>query len=249
MNNVIAALMLVPVLAPANTIDEVMARQQAAVDAYSSGRYADAFELFQDLAQEGNKAGQHNLGLMLALGQGTPTDLVESVAWLGVAAEYDDESSTLLRESLLRRLDEHQLAQANERSRELIQQYGGDAVSRRLERRNSRRVERNRAMEERFAAGRGGHIRDVKRAVGHGSPCGSAREADQVACYQLHGMTGMAVAYADRNKVFTTLSNEGFTRTSVPRFEIPPTEIILRDFRLLPVGDDDEQAVESGEEP
>jgi hypothetical protein len=59
----------------------------AAEAAYDRGDYAAALRRFRRLAEKGNSAAQFRIGLMHAIGQGTPQDYSEAVNWYRMAAD------------------------------------------------------------------------------------------------------------------------------------------------------------------
>ncbi len=60
------------------------------LDAYNIGDYATAHRLWRPLAEQGNVAVQHSLGLMYANGQGVTKNYVEAAKWWRLAAEQGD---------------------------------------------------------------------------------------------------------------------------------------------------------------
>jgi len=63
---------------------------QNGLDAYNIGDYATAHRLWRPLAEQGNVAVQHSLGLMYANGQGVTKNYVEAAKWWRLAAEQGD---------------------------------------------------------------------------------------------------------------------------------------------------------------
>jgi tetratricopeptide (TPR) repeat protein len=55
--------------------------------AYARGDYPTAMRLWRPLAEQGDAAAQHNLGVMLRDGQGVPQNYTEAVKWFRRAAE------------------------------------------------------------------------------------------------------------------------------------------------------------------
>ncbi len=60
------------------------------VAAYNRGDYATALREFRPLAEQGDAAAQHNLGLMYHIGQGVTQDYAKAVKWYRKAAEQGD---------------------------------------------------------------------------------------------------------------------------------------------------------------
>lgn len=58
-----------------------------AVEDYSKGEYAKAFDTFYLLAKEGNAKAQYNIGLLYALGKGAQKDLSHAKKWYEKAAK------------------------------------------------------------------------------------------------------------------------------------------------------------------
>lgn len=58
-------------------------------ESYELGDYAAALRLWRPLAEAGDAAAQHNLGVMHAEGRGVPQDVVKAVTWYRKAAEQN----------------------------------------------------------------------------------------------------------------------------------------------------------------
>jgi TPR repeat protein len=76
---------------------------------------------FQKAAQQGNPKAQLCLGIMYCNGEGVPKDLVESYAWLNLAAVYDPEAAGH-RGTLEKSMPTTQVAEGQARSRDLARQ-------------------------------------------------------------------------------------------------------------------------------
>ncbi|MGB0712903.1 MAG: SPOR domain-containing protein [Gammaproteobacteria bacterium] len=63
------------------TQSAVAADFDTAMSAYRSGRFADAYGAFRELAGEGNSDAQFRLGLMYHQGRGAPRNYAEALAW------------------------------------------------------------------------------------------------------------------------------------------------------------------------
>ena len=75
----------------------------AGVEAYERGDYATALREFRPLAEQGDAAAQHNLGVMYGTGRGGSEDDVQACAWLNLAAAQGDERAEQAR-TLIRQL-------------------------------------------------------------------------------------------------------------------------------------------------
>ena len=73
------AVALTPVAAASGQFED-------AVDAYSSGDYAAALRLWRPMAERGDHASQHNLGVVYRDGQGVARDHAEAAKWFRLAA-------------------------------------------------------------------------------------------------------------------------------------------------------------------
>ena len=78
----LAALMLAPWLFFTSKNDF-----KRGLNAYRSGDYATAAELWHSLAEEGDPKAQHNLGVMYRKGHGVPQDYAKAVKWYRRAAK------------------------------------------------------------------------------------------------------------------------------------------------------------------
>ena len=56
---------------------------QSAIDARNAGNYQEAFQVFKELAEQGNAGAQSNLGYMYDEGEGVPQDDKEAAVWFG----------------------------------------------------------------------------------------------------------------------------------------------------------------------
>jgi hypothetical protein len=71
-------------VAPQTTPQDI---RQRADNLYDQGRYAEAFSLYQGLAEQGSPAAQNLLGLMYNDGQGVAQDYNQAVVWYHKAAD------------------------------------------------------------------------------------------------------------------------------------------------------------------
>ncbi|CAG9934166.1 tetratricopeptide repeat protein [Candidatus Nitrotoga arctica] len=65
-----------------------------ALNAYETGDYSKAFDLFVPLAQQGNVKAQLTLSAMYAIGKGVPQDYEKAVKWYQMAAEKGSQGDT-----------------------------------------------------------------------------------------------------------------------------------------------------------
>ncbi len=63
---------------------------QAAEDAYNRGDYEAALKKFLPLANQGDAAAQHYLGVMYGEGKGVAQDYAEAMKWYRLAADQGD---------------------------------------------------------------------------------------------------------------------------------------------------------------
>jgi curved DNA-binding protein CbpA len=72
---------------PSSTANNADVTFQQAYDLYDQGRYAEAFSLYQKLAEQGDVKAQFNLGVMYDLGQHVTQNYSFAVSWYLKAAE------------------------------------------------------------------------------------------------------------------------------------------------------------------
>ena len=77
---IVLAVALAPLAAVSGPFEE-------GVDAYSSGDVAAAVGLWRPLAERGDSASQHNLGVVYRDGQGVARDHAEAAKWFRLAAD------------------------------------------------------------------------------------------------------------------------------------------------------------------
>ena len=78
---------------PAQSVPQTATPQdipQRANDLYKQGRYAEAFSLYQGLAEQGDANAQTFLGFMYANGRGVAKDEAQAIVWYRKAAEQGD---------------------------------------------------------------------------------------------------------------------------------------------------------------
>ncbi|TAK62727.1 J domain-containing protein [Methylobacter sp.] len=76
---------------PSSTNSEAMF--QRAYDLNDQGRYAEAFSLYQQLADQGHAKAQFNLGVMYDLGQHVAQNYAQAVSWYSKAAEQGNSNA------------------------------------------------------------------------------------------------------------------------------------------------------------
>ncbi|WP_406665548.1 TonB family protein [Gallaecimonas sp. GXIMD1310] len=117
-----AALLSLPASATYNT----------ALVAYQHQQYAKAFKDFQQTARLGQAQSQFNLALMYGKGQGTTADLIQSYAWLSVAADNGNARAAAIKGQLLNQLPPARMPAAAKAAYALKQRYGKKALQQTL---------------------------------------------------------------------------------------------------------------------
>ena len=87
--------------------------------AYNRGDCASAFREFRALADQGDASAQNNLGLMYAIGEGVPEDVVRACAWSNLAAAQGNEGAERLRAALRQGMISAQIAEGQALGRQL----------------------------------------------------------------------------------------------------------------------------------
>jgi len=77
---------------------------------------AEAVKWLHDAADQGEADAQHNLGVMYAVGKGTPRDYVEAYMWLSLAVAQGDEEVRGHFDSIERQITPDQIAEAQKRA-------------------------------------------------------------------------------------------------------------------------------------
>ena len=92
---------------------------------YANGRgvrknYKEAVKWYRKAAEQGNAAGQYNLGLMYRKGRGVRKDYVAAYAWYRLAAYSDFKGGSKSHETIAKEMTPEQFAEAQELSKELL---------------------------------------------------------------------------------------------------------------------------------
>jgi hypothetical protein len=88
---------------------------------YHQGRnYAQSLPLFLRAAEQGDARAQHALAYIYGSGQGLPSDLVEAYKWVLLAQTRGDTEIAGLRLIYERQMSAEQIAQAQERARQMV---------------------------------------------------------------------------------------------------------------------------------
>jgi hypothetical protein len=107
-----------------NALFKFQETQNQADQAYQSGYYARAYQLYQQLNKAGDKFSAFRIATMYEDGLHVEQNLVEAYAWSYLAAESGRQKLRAYHEHIKRRLNEEELSQARERAGELIRDYG-----------------------------------------------------------------------------------------------------------------------------
>ena len=119
----------------------------------SKKSYVTALRMYELAGFWANKIAQYNAGLMYYNGIGIPVDRVRGVAWLGIAAEAQDDLAVRALQVAYASLNESEKRQAGELFKQLDEKYG-DAAS-------LPRAVRRYEMEARGATGCTSDVRSV----------------------------------------------------------------------------------------
>jgi TPR repeat protein len=76
------------------------------------------YDLYRQLAEQGNAAAQYNLGLMYEKSRGVAQDYVQAHMWYNLAAAKGEKRARKLRDSLAERMTPEQIAEAQRLARE-----------------------------------------------------------------------------------------------------------------------------------
>jgi hypothetical protein len=87
---------------------------------HKSGNYVQAMPLFLRATEQGDARAPHALAYMYATGQGVPTDDVEALKWALLAQTRGNTEVGGLRAILEKRMTPAQIAQAQERARQVV---------------------------------------------------------------------------------------------------------------------------------
>lgn len=91
--------------------------------------YDKAAKCIQKAAKQGHIKAQHNLGVLYAKGEGIKNDDVQAYAWLDIASKQGYKESNEVKERVTKRMEPHQITDAQKLSRELMESYGRDKVN------------------------------------------------------------------------------------------------------------------------
>jgi TPR repeat protein len=95
MTRVISCLLLLCSLAPGAWAVDAPGDFGVGLTAYKKGDFAGALAQWRPLAEQGNAAARHNLGVMYAEGRGVARDDAQAVHWFRLAAEQGDAQARL----------------------------------------------------------------------------------------------------------------------------------------------------------
>ena len=79
-----------------------------------------SFRVASPAAEQGDAAGQYNLGLMYRIGRGVPKDYVAAYAWYRLSAYSGMKEGSRSRETIAKEMTLEQIAEAQELSKELL---------------------------------------------------------------------------------------------------------------------------------
>lgn len=106
---------------------------QSGLEHYDAGRFEAAYNDFKSAAERGDHQAQMNLGVMHLKGQYVEQDLVESYAWLAVAAQDSTLAEQGTHDRVLNHLNDAQKQDAIARYETLLDTFGNDAVLQRMQ--------------------------------------------------------------------------------------------------------------------
>lgn len=98
--------------------------QQQADNAYASGKYHNAFIMYQRLATVGDKFAQYRLAIMHAQGQSVSKDATAAYAWAKLAAANGQPEFVRLQQEIQAGLGADQLILAEHQAEQLQSRYG-----------------------------------------------------------------------------------------------------------------------------
>ncbi len=99
----------------------------AGIKDYNEKHYEEAMAEFKRSAVLGHKLSQFNIGIMYLRGEGTKQDLVESYAWLAVAASDKNPDRIQARDAVMSKMDEPQKNAAIDRMQQLFSEIKKEA--------------------------------------------------------------------------------------------------------------------------
>jgi TPR repeat protein len=83
--------------------------------------YKEAVKWYRKAAEQGNAAGQYNLGLMYRIGRGVPKDYVAAYAWYRLAAYSGFKGGAKSRETIAKEMTLERIAEAQGLSKKLLE--------------------------------------------------------------------------------------------------------------------------------
>lgn len=102
----------------------LLANATEAMDAYLNQDYQKAFELYEQTASLGHSKSQFNLGVQYLRGQGVKQNKLTAYAYFSLALDNGFMMAKQARKSVIKRLSESELQQAQKHAAKLIALYG-----------------------------------------------------------------------------------------------------------------------------
>lgn len=99
-------------------VNPAVADFKKGADAYQKGDYASAFKEWKTLAEQGDATAQYVVGMLYALGEGVPIDLVRSYMWESLAVSNG--ASKILKEEIETQMTPDQIAKGQKLFRECL---------------------------------------------------------------------------------------------------------------------------------
>ena len=103
-----------------NVGDSFSADPIKAWEAYDSGDYTTALNIFNELAAQGDSSAQYNLGMMYAFGQGVDQNNAYAHMWWGCAAMSGDSDAASYRNFLAKDMSSEDIQKSNKLARECV---------------------------------------------------------------------------------------------------------------------------------
>lgn len=107
-----------------NAVHALEVFKHDADEAYITGHYQNAFNMYRKLATIGDKFAQFRLAVMYAEGLSVDADPVLAYAWSHVAAENDQVQYRQFDSAIEASLDEKELVAAHDLAEDLLSRYG-----------------------------------------------------------------------------------------------------------------------------
>lgn len=111
----------------------VSASLHSGLEHYEAGRFEAAYNAFRSAAERGNHQAQMNLGVMHLKGQHVEQDMVESYAWMALAAQDSVLAEQGTHDRVLSHLNDAQKSEAIARYEALLSTFGNDALLQRMQ--------------------------------------------------------------------------------------------------------------------